>query len=189
MNAYDFDDTIYDGDSSIDFFLFFLKKDPSVITFAPAVAKIMKDYRKTKVRFDELIDKYGYVIEDYMKTKKPDIPALFEEYWDTHEHKIKPFYKQVQKPDDLIITASPTPLMDIICKRIGVTHYLGSEFDVETGKFGRGCFRERKIEFFREAYPDGVIDDFYTDSLNDEFLFPYAKRVFWVKGHKITQIK
>ena len=42
MNVYDFDDTIYDGDSSIDFFKFFIKKDPSVITYAPSIAKIMK---------------------------------------------------------------------------------------------------------------------------------------------------
>ena len=35
----------------------------------------------------------------------------------------------------------------------------------------------------------GEIDDFYTDSMNDQFLFPLAKRVFLVKGNKITQIK
>ena len=113
----------------------------------------------------------------------------YEEFWALHEKNIKPFYKQVQKEDDLIITASPTVSMNIICPRIGVKHWLGTELDPKTGAFNRGCFRDVKIDFFREAYPDGVIDDFYTDSLNDEFLFPYAKRVFWVKGHKITQIK
>ncbi|MBQ4266786.1 MAG: haloacid dehalogenase-like hydrolase [Clostridia bacterium] len=189
MNVYDFDDTIYDGDSSIDFFKFFIKKDPSVISYAPSIAKIMKDYRATAIRFDDMIDKYGVVVENYVKEKKPDIPALFEEFWDLHDHKIKPFYKHIQKEDDLIITASPTISMDILCPRVGIKHWLGTEFDEKTGKFIRGCFRETKIDFFREAYPEGVIDDFYTDSLNDEFLFPYAKRVFWVKGHKITQIK
>ncbi len=189
MNVYDFDDTIYDGDSSIDFFKFFLKKDPSVISFAPTIARIMDDYRKTKVRFDDVIEKYGYVIEDYVKNNNIDIPALFEEFWDLHQHKIKPFYEYVRKDDDLIITASPKISMDILCPRIGIKHWLGTEMDEKTGRFHRGCFRETKIDFFRENYPDGVIDDFYTDSLNDEFLFPYAKRVFWVKGHKVTQIK
>ena len=76
-----------------------------------------------------------------------------------------------------------------ICERIGIKHYLATEFDDKTGKFLRGCFREKKIDFFLEAYPDGQIDDFYTDSMNDKFLFPYSKRVFLVDGNKITQYK
>ena len=76
-----------------------------------------------------------------------------------------------------------------LCWAVSIKHYLGTEMNLEKGTFERWCFRDKKIEFFREAYPDGIIDDFYTDSLHDEFLFPYAKRVFLVKGHKITQIK
>ncbi len=189
MNAYDFDDTIYDGDSSIDFLKFYLRKDPSLIKMIPAVAKVWYDYKKTNLRFDDLIADMGGYFEEYCRVHNPDATALSREFWDAHEHKIKPFYKQIQRPDDLIITASPYFQIEEICKRIGVTHFLATELDIETGKFGRGCFREKKIDFFREAYPDGVIDDFYTDSLNDEFLFPYAKRVFMVKGHKITRIK
>ena len=35
--VYDFDGTIYDGDSSIDFFLFCLKKNIKVIFYLPKV--------------------------------------------------------------------------------------------------------------------------------------------------------
>ena len=35
MNVFDFDGTIYDGDSSIDFWLFCLKNDISLIRFFP----------------------------------------------------------------------------------------------------------------------------------------------------------
>ena len=31
MNVYDFDGTIYDGDSSIDFYLFCIKRKPSIL--------------------------------------------------------------------------------------------------------------------------------------------------------------
>lgn len=189
MNAFDFDDTIYEGDSSIDFIKFFIKKDPSLLKIVPDVAKIWSDYKKTKFRFEDLVEQFGGFLEEYVKEKRPDPAALTKEFWNSHDHKIKPFYRQIQRPDDLIISASPYFQIEEICKRIGVTHFLATEFDFAEGKFGRACFREKKIEFFREAYPDGVIDDFYTDSLNDEFLFPYAKRVFMVKGHKITQIK
>lgn len=189
MNVYDFDDTIYDGDSNVDFFKDLFIRYPSLIRFVPDLIKIMNDYRKTSLRFEDLIEKYGGALQDFFLKNNLDLEQMSKEFWDKHEHQIKPFYKELQKDDDLIITASPKVQMDEICKRIGVKHYLATEFDIHTGVFGRPCFREKKIEFFREAYPDGVIDDFYTDSLNDEFLFPYAKRVFWVKGNEITQIK
>lgn len=35
MNVYDFDGTIYNGDSTIDFFLYALKRNPSVLRYLP----------------------------------------------------------------------------------------------------------------------------------------------------------
>ena len=189
MNVYDFDDTIYDGDSNLDFFKDLFVQYPSLLRYVPDLVKIMKDYRATNLRFEDLIAQYGDVLQDFIDRNHPDPEKMSKAFWDKHEKQIKPFYREIQKEDDLIITASPKFQMDEICKRLGIKHYLASEFDLRTGEFGRPCFRERKIEFFREAYPDGVIDDFYTDSMNDEFLFPYAKRVFFVKGHKIKRIK
>ena len=37
MNVYDFDNTIYDGESTFDLFLFYLKKKPSLIRLMPTV--------------------------------------------------------------------------------------------------------------------------------------------------------
>ena len=189
MNAYDFDDTIYDGDSSMDFFKFYFKKHPSLLKYVPAIIKIYSDYKKTNLRFEDVIANYGGILKAHVLEKKPDPEALAKEFWDKHEHKIKPFYREIQRPDDLLITASPEFQIKEICSRIGIKNYLATELDMVTGEFGRACFREKKIDFLLEAYPDAQIDDFYTDSLNDEFLFPYAKRVFMVKGHKITRIK
>ncbi len=189
MNVYDFDDTIYKGDSSVDLFKSYFKKDPSLIKYLPTVTGVLREYHKGNARFEDFIDNFGRIFEDYFQTHDMDMDALVKEFWDDNMHKIKPWYKEVQKEDDLVITASPAFMMGEICQRLGIKHYLGTEFDIEKGKFLRGCFRERKIEFFREAFPDGVIDDFYTDSYNDKFLFPYAKRVFIVKGNKLTRIK
>ena len=41
MNVYDFDDTIYDGDSNVDFFIDLFKKYPSLLRYAPDLVKIM----------------------------------------------------------------------------------------------------------------------------------------------------
>ena len=37
MNAYDFDKTIYDGDSTADFYIFCLKKHKSIILLSPSL--------------------------------------------------------------------------------------------------------------------------------------------------------
>ncbi len=189
MNAYDFDDTIYKGDSSLHFFMFYLRKEPSLIKYLPTVISTLRDYHKEKIVFDDIIEKFGKVFEDYFTTHDVDFDKVVKEFWDKNQKRIKPFYKDIQKEDDLIITASPNFMAQEICRRLGIKHCLGTEFDMETGRFIRGCFREKKIDFFLEAFPDGQIDDFYTDSMNDKFLFPYAKRVFMVKGNKITRIK
>ena len=189
MNVFDFDETIFDGDTAFEFITEFVRKNPSLMKLAPDIITVVRDYKNLTFRFEDLVDKYGGVISDLIVSQNVDARQIAKDFWDKREHRIKPFYFEIQKEDDLIITASPKFQMDEICKRLGIKHYLASEFNLRTGEFGRPCFRERKIEFFREAYPDGVIDDFYTDSLNDEFLFPYAKRVFFVKGHKIKRIK
>lgn len=189
MNVFDFDETIFDGDTAFELVTESLKKYPSLLKLAPDIIKVIRDYKNLTFRFEDLIDNYGGMISDFLVAQNIDSRQFAKEFWDKREDKIKPFYFEIQKEDDLVISASPTFMLEEICNRIGIKHYLGTEMDLEKGTFERWCFRDKKIEFFREAYPDGVIDDFYTDSLHDEFLFPYAKRVFLVKGHKITQIK
>ena len=54
MNAYDFDETIYDGESSVEFILMYLKKDPKIITFLPTVFKVIIKYNRGKITFDDM---------------------------------------------------------------------------------------------------------------------------------------
>ncbi|MCM1364626.1 MAG: haloacid dehalogenase-like hydrolase [Faecalibacterium sp.] len=189
MNAYDFDETIYDGESSLEFIFSYLKTDPKIITFLPTVIKIMYLYKKEKITFDDFTNKYAHTLKKYFAENDVDVSGLVTKFWDKHEKKIKPFYKDIQRDDDVIITASPEFMMREICNRIGVKHLLATDLDLKEGVVRKACFREGKIACFKEAFPEGEIDDFYTDSMNDQFLFPLAKRVFLVKGDKITQIK
>ena len=189
MNAYDFDETIYDGESSVEFVFAFIKHDPSVLKFIPKVLMEFVRYSKGQLTVEEFTNKYGEELKEYFQKHKDAIPGIVKEFWDKRMKKIKPFYKELQKEDDLIITASPYFMMEEICGRLGIKNLVASEVDMDKGVITRACFREGKIDCLNRAFPDAVIDDFYTDSMNDEFLFPLAKRVFMVKGNKITQIK
>ena len=72
---------------------------------------------------------------------------------------------------------------------MGISRYIGSSIDPQTGKFRRLCFMENKVTAFRELYPDTEIENFYTDSMNDRAMMDIAAHVFLVKGDRIRQIR
>ena len=188
MNVYDFDNTIYDGESCFDLFKFYIKKDPSLMKLFPKVAKAFSRYKKGEVGLSEMVSKYAPMAEE--KLSAIDFENEPKEFWDKHMHKIKPFYKQLQREDDLIITASPDFHMEEIAKRLGIKHCLTSKVNKESGKIEFICIRQNKITAFRKLYGDKEIENFYTDSPeNDAPLIEIAKHAFVVKGNKITQVK
>lgn len=190
MNVYDFDNTIYRGESSLDLFFFYLKKHPSLVRFLPkAVIGIIK-YKLRRVSIDSLLNNYAIFAEDFFRKLGAEaIDRDMEKFWDKHMHKIKPFYTAQQREDDVIISASPEFLLKVLFKRIGIKNMIGTTIDKEKGKIKFVCYRENKIPAFKKRYPGTVIENFYTDSMNDKPLMDLAKNVFLVKGSKIRQIK
>lgn len=189
MNVYDFDNTIYDGESPIQFFFYYIGKTPYLIKYIPRVIYALVKYKAGKITVEQALDKYAPFVEGYMKSI-PDIRADAKDFWDKHEKNIKPFYKELQKPDDVIVTASPEITMREICSRLGINHCVGTLIDEESGKITRLCMRSRKVPAFLSRFPDAHIDEFYTDSpKNDASLVAIADRAYKVRGNKITRIK
>ncbi len=188
MNVFDFDNTIYDGESVMDFFLYYCKKDKSLLKYIPTVMNALIKYKKGAITVEEALSKYGKTVTDYY-VKNIGMGDDFKVFWDNNMHKIKPFYKEVQSDDDLIISCSPEISLKIICERLGIKRYIGTVIDSKTGEISRLCFRENKVKAFFEEYPDTEIENFYTDSLNDQPLIDISKNAYLVKGDKITKIK
>ena len=188
MNVYDFDNTIYRGESTLDFFFFYITKHPHILKYMPKVIDGFAKYELGKVSIDEFMDKYAPLIQ---KEFNPSVnwDSLAKEFWDKHMKNIKPFYSRVRRDDDLIITASPEVTMNEICRRMGIKHCHCSEID-SSGRVTHMNMRENKVVKFKKLYGDRHIEDFYTDSIeNDKFLADSADRIFIVDGDKITQIK
>lgn len=188
MNVYDFDNTIYDGESVIDFFLYYCKKDKSLLRYIPSVFVALFKYKRGKITIEQALSKYGKAVTDYYATHN-DIPEEMKIFWDCHMHKIKPFYSDIHSNDDLIISGSPEFSLEIICKRLGIKRYIGSLINTKTGKIDRLCIRENKVKAFFEEYPDTKIENFYTDSVNDLPLIEISENAYLVRGNKITKIK
>lgn len=189
MRVFDFDNTIYDGESIFDIFLYFLKKDTgSVIKIAPKFIKDFIRYKLDKITVEEAMQSYGDAFKKYCM-KYDNIFEEFEKFWDLNQHKIKSFYPKLQREDDIVVSGCPECLLSIICKRIGIKHFIGSDIDPVKGEINHINYKDKKIIAFRKVYGDVIIDDFYTDSMADKPMMDISKNVFMVRDDKITQIK
>ena len=189
MNVYDFDNTIYDGESALDFFFAYVRVKPNMMLLIPKVLRAMTLYSMGKVTIEDAMKKYAPDIKKYY-CQYDNWQQFTVDFWDKRMDKIKPFYETIRKDDDLILSASPELTIKEICSRLGIRHYVCSVIDDDTGEVTRLCMRQNKIKYFREFYPDAHIDNFYTDSIeNDGFFAELAEHVFLVKKDKITQIK
>lgn len=188
MNVYDFDNTIYDGESPFELFFFYLRRHLFLIRYMPKVIVYLGKYKLQKVSVDSLIRDHLGFTEDLIRGLE-GYEDDFADFWDKRMHKIKPFYLAQQKEDDVIVSASPEVLLSPLFERINIKNYIGTELDFEAGKITFPCFRENKAVAFKKRYPGAVIENFYTDSMNDQALMDLSKNVFLVKGHKVKQIK
>lgn len=183
MNVYDFDKTIYDGDSTADFYIFSLKRHKKILLLAPSlIGAFLKFYVfkiGTKTHFKEKM----YRFLTYCDLEK-DIP----DFWERHIGRIKNFYKNQQKPDDVIISASPYFLLEPACKSLGITHLLASNVDKNTGKYnGINCHGEEKVRRYREKFGNAEINEFYSDSYSDTPLAKISNKAFIVKGEELSE--
>lgn len=188
MNVYDFDNTIYNGESGVDLFLYYLKKDPKLLAIFPTAVSAIARYKSTKMTLDDVLQKYAGIVENYAKTIE-DIDSDVEKFWDKNSSKIKSFYFKQRKDDDVILSACIDVVLEEICRRLNIKNYIGSETDLENYKLVNFCYRENKVKAFRKRYPDAVIENFYTDSYNDQPMIDLAQNAYLVKGDKLIKIK
>jgi phosphatidylglycerophosphatase C len=128
MNVYDFDKTIYDGDSSVDFLIFVYKKHPTLLRFT-----FLQLWAALKYKL-KITDKTTMKTSIYTYfTGLKDIDAEVDAFWLKHEYKVKDWYKKQRKDDDVIISASPEFLLKPVCDRLNVK-LIASVVDKHSGK-------------------------------------------------------
>lgn len=183
--VYDFDGTIYDGDSSIDFILFTLKKKKLIIKYLFKYIIIIFLFilkRKTKKEVKEELFSFLKEIDN--------IDILLNEFWIKNEKKIKKFYLQKKHDKDIIITASPTFIVEYAMSKYKIYDLMGTNMDKKTGKInGENCHDIEKVKRLYEKYPKAIVEEMYTDSYSDLPLLDIAKIKFIVKKNNIKEIR
>ena len=167
MNAFDFDGTIYSGDSTMDFCKYCYKKHPKLFLYLPMQGCAFLGYALKiipKTRMKEIF---------YRFFKSIDAQAMLEDFWAIHKKNIFPWYPAQQQEDDIVISASPEFLLEPICKQLGIRTLMASRVNPKNGDYdGLNCHGEEKVRRLKEQTGVTHLDKFYSDSQAD---LPLAK--------------
>lgn len=181
MNIYDFDGTIYDGDSSIDFFVYCLQKNKRnykilldvFIAFGLYMLKIITK-EQFKSRFFGFIKVYD------------DVDLQVEQFWQKNRVKIKRFYLENRRDDDVVVSASPEFLLEPVSKMLQF-NLIATKVDKKSGKLvNENCYGKEKVKRLNEV---GIYhcDEFYSDSLSDYPVSQIAEKSYVIKKEQIIK--
>jgi len=181
MNGYDFDDTIFKGNSLRRFFFYCLIRLPYLALYMPVqfFAAILRGLR--------ILNKHNFLcVLEWFIVFVPKKDKFIKSFWDKNFKRIKSWYLKQKRGDDVVVSASPEYLVRAACERLGV-RCVASDVDVKTGRTnGRHCHGKSKIDFYRRRFGNEPLLTYYSDSMTDEPMFRFAFKGFFVKGDKIT---
>ncbi len=179
MNTYDFDETIFNPDSSFAFVLYCLRRYPAAWKTLPKTAWTAIRYAAGRTDTKSLKEQ----IFSFLRYLDADEAA--EAFWKKNGERIERWYLKQKKDDDVIISASPEFLLAPICARLGV-QLIATRMDRRTGKIdGLNCHDSEKVRRFYERYPGAHTEAFYSDSLSDTPMAQIADRAYLVKKSEI----
>lgn len=182
MKVYDFDKTIYKGDSSVDFFIYeFLRGNIS--------------FKRIKSVFYHMV-KYILGMEGKKEWKEnffsflPDIDVdrEMEAFSEKAVKRISIWYQRKKDSSDIIVTASPEFLVEAVIGRMIKVKVIGTLMRKEDGKIiGENCRGAAKRDRFLSEIKENKIDEFYSDSLSDAPMAMLSKRAYLVKHDRIKE--
>ena len=183
MNIYDFDNTIYNGDTNIDLILYSFYRHPLIVTksLLSAIITFIK-YKRKKIQFEQVKEK---MLSFLFKIKNLD--SYLDKFVEKKMHNIKPWYLESKKNDDIIISASYELWIKKFCSKLNIKHSIGTVINKNGKIVGRNCSKEEKVVRLNKEYPNIKINNAYSDSLDDIPMLKLAKKAYLVKKNKIVE--
>ena len=188
MKVFDFDNTLYRGESAVDFALFMIRYKPRIILWLPKIFWNLLKYKLCLIRQDNMEAQ----IDRFLQSCLPDpdtVHRLVRQFWKQHLHKLNAGLIRKIGKDDAIITAGPSFLLDPIQKRLGTSNLLCSEVDLSGKHVLYLNFGSRKVQRYRARFGSAALHVFYTDSYNDRALMDIAESVYLVRKGAVKRIK
>ena len=178
LNVYDFDGTIYDGDSSVDFIKYLIKLNKKNILHIPIMIIMFFKYKLELIKKEKMKECFFELVN-----KLDNIDEIIDDFWKENEYKIKDFFKNSKQKNIIIASASPEFLLKPILKKYKIKDLFASPIDKKTGKYnGINCHGVEKVRLINKKYPNCIIETMYSDdSRSDKPLLELAKKSYIVK--------
>ena len=187
IDVYDFDGTLYDGDSTADYVLFCLHRHPALVLSLPPVA------------WQALRALTGRGSLTQMKSalfsrmaRRIDLEGEAERFWQDARTRKKLGAWFEKTPRDLpIVIASASPEFELrhAAKLLGDITLISTRCAADGSLVGRNCKGEEKLRRIREAVGDFTVRAMYTDDAKaDAPLLAAAQERYLVTHGEVRQM-
>ena len=181
--VYDFDKTIYDGDSTFDFIKFLINKKKSILLHIPKMFLYLIKYKLKIINKEKMNECFFEIFNKF-----ENIDELVKEFWSINEKNIKTFFKDKKTHEnDIIASASPYFLLEPIANKYKVKDLFASPVDKKTGRYsGVNCHGVEKVRLINKKYENAIIEEMYSDDRKaDKPLLDLANHSYIVIKDKI----
>lgn len=184
MKVFDFDGTLYDGDSSVDFFLYCLKTHPNCIRALPQLGIGALHYLTKRSKLN------GFKSDFFSFLRfLDDCNQVVHSFWSNNLVKLKDNVVSRMSKGDLIVSASPSFLLKEPADYLGA-YLIATEINMDTGQvLGKNCKGEEKIIRCKQLEIEMPFEEAYSDSLSDLPLFEASRQGYLVKKDLIIPAK
>ena len=196
--VYDFDKTIYGGESGTNFFTYYLRNYPlKAIFFGLTYLKEVLFYLIKITDLKRLKERFFIFLESH---SNEEIEKIVDGFWKEYGKKMYSWtqeeLRENRKEADLVIVTSATPLflLERLIPEMGYDMVFGTEFQGDgkekflaeiKGENNKGMEKVKKLnKWAKENNIEYEIIKFYSDSLADKPLYDIAEKKYWIKKGK-----
>ena len=183
IDVLDFDGTLYSKDSSVEFFKYCLKNNIFIIFFVPKIIICFLLYSLDFISIEKVKESF-FLFLKYIK----DIDKYVNDFWIINKKYIR--YDLLDNCDNeiVVISASPTFLIEGICKELSIKYVIGSNFDKKCGTIdGANCKGNEKVNRLNDLFKIYEVNSFYSDSYSDIPLASIAINPYFINTDKVTK--
>jgi len=196
--VYDFDKTIYGGESGTNFFTYYLRNYPlKGLLFGLTYLKEVLFYLIKITDLKRLKERFFIFLESH---SNEEIEKIVDGFWKEYGKKMYSWtqeeLRENRKEADMVIVTSATPLflLERLIPEMGYDMVFGTEFKGDgkekfaaeiKGENNKGMEKVRKLDkWAKENNIEYEIIKFYSDSLADKPLYDIAEKKYWIKKGK-----
>ena len=188
IDVYDFDGTIYDGDSTFDYVKFCIRRHPRMLLALPRIAWAGLRLAAKRISLTQFKSALFGVMTAYM-----NLSAEAEAFWQDERTKKKLGAWFYSTPRDLpIVIASASPEFELChaAKILGVENLIGTRADGATGQLiGKNCKGAEKIARIRAKMGECTVRAMYTDDAKaDAPLLAIAQEKYIVTHGSVKRV-